>query len=133
MIRFDWKDPLDRIEEQLNAVSLSFSLGAADDLVHGAHLLELMCKELADWAAEHPDLQALSAQESSRARLLGAQLLTLRQILLQRSSFVEHALRQIVPSMAADGSTYATSVSGTPKNPYGIGIRSSGTFKAMRA
>ena len=133
MNRFDWKNPLDRIEEQLDAVSLSFSRGDSDDLTHSARLLELMCRELVDWVSTQPEINALSTQELKQAKLLGARLLTLRQTLLQRASYVEHALRQIVPSMAGDSSTYAGALSGGKKNPYGMGLRSSGTFNAMRA
>jgi hypothetical protein len=133
MNRFDWKDPLDRIEEQLDAVSSSFSRGDSDDLTHSAHLLELMCKELVDWASTQPEIHALSAPELQQAKLLGERLLTLRQTLLQRASYVEHALRQIVPSIVGDTSTYAGALSGGKKNPYGMGLRPSGTFNAMRA
>jgi hypothetical protein len=133
MNRFDWKNPLDRIEEQLDAVSLSFSSGESEDLTHSAHLLELMCKELLDWVSTQPEIEAPSMEAFQQAQLLGERLLTLRQTLLQRASYVEHALRQIVPSMAKDTSTYAAGVAGIQKNPYGMGVRPSGTFNVMRA
>ena len=133
MIRFDWKNPLDRIEEQLDVVSSSFSRGESEDLAHAVQLLELMCKELVDWVSARPDIEGPDAPELQHAKLLCERLLILRQALLQRASYVEHALRRLVPSIAGDAATYASAANSVQKNPYGMGLRSSGTFNVMRA
>lgn len=129
-----WKDSFDRIEEQLDVVSLSLVRGESTDLTHSAHLLELMCKELLAWAQQPAqNRESWSIELTGRARLLHGRLLDMRQSLLQRGAFAEKALQVLVPSAVGDASTYMNVRQSLPKTPYSSGLRTSGTFSVVRA
>jgi hypothetical protein len=129
-----WKDSLDCIGNQLDAVFLAFSRGESTDLTHSTQLLELMAKELVDWAAAQRDLGADRRAVAGKLRQLSERLSTLRQTLLQRTAYAESALKLLVPSASGNDMTYANSRHLLGKTPYGSGgPRSSGTMAVVRA
>ena len=122
MTHSHWDIHLDRVEQQFNAVSVALLEGDPS-------ALEIATAELQQLAVACLDMRkAAPIPHTVNRRLdeISEGLVVLRDNLMRRSAYVDHAVRVLVPAM--EQTTYAT---GT--RPYGAGPKQSGRLAGTAA